>query len=125
MSDQAKSKRDDLRAATLGQTRKFISRKVKYNGQEFEIRQPTIKARAALRKQSSVYRVDGTVDFDLFEFIVQAVIANTFIPGTDERVFEPNDYEALVANPPGGFIDEFGAIATELMNVDSDEAKKG
>lgn len=128
------SKRDKLRNATLGVQPVFKSEFIEYNGQKYEMRQPTIKSRAELRDKciKSVERhepkgtnkTENSVDVNIFEFLVWSVIQNTFVPGTDERVFTEEDYDVLVSNPTGGFMDEFSEVASAIVNVKSEEVKK-
>lgn len=120
------SARDKIRNATMGKTPEFKNVIKKYNGVDVEFRQPTIRSRNTLNTIcSKVNKEDGTVTVDVFEFLVWAVIQNTFVPGTNEKVYEASDYDSLVENPAGGFMDEFGAIAAELVNVDKAAIKKG
>ena len=116
--------RDKLRKATLGAPSVFKSEIVTFNGAKFEIRQPTIKARSNLRSRCTTVKGPSDVDFDMFEFLVWSVIANTYVPGTDDLVFDEADYDALVQNPTGGFMDQFSEVAAELMNVEPDVKKK-
>ena len=115
--------RDTLRQATLGAKKHFRKEIVEFNGQEFEIRQPTIKSRSELRAKCTTVTKDG-VSFDTFEFLVWSVIQNTYVPNTDERVFDDTDYNVLVENPTGGFMDKFSEIASKLLNVDTETKKK-
>lgn len=115
--------RDTLRQATLGAKKTFRSEIVEFEGSSFEIRQPTIKARAELRAKCTSTKNEG-VAFDMFEFLVWAVIHNTFVPGTDERVFDDTDYDSLVKSPTGGFVDEFSEVAAKLINVETSSKKK-
>ena len=114
---------EKLRRLTLGAKRDFKSELVEYDGEKFEIRQPTIKARSELREKCTTISDDG-VQFDMFEFLVWAVIHNTYVPDTQYRVFEDTDYEALVQNPIGGFMDQFSEVAAKLVNVETASKKK-
>lgn len=109
-----KSLRDQIRAATVGSKTHFASKNVTWEGFEVEIRQPSYKSRKDLYKKCR----DGEGNVDPTEFLVWSVIENTFVPGTDEKVFEKADYEGLISKPAGGFIDEFGAVAIEMFNPD-------
>lgn len=121
MSDnQQKTK---LRALTLGAKKNFQTEIVSVDGSDFEVRQPTLKERSALRKKCTSMTEDG-IEFNLFEFLIWAVINHTFVPKTDEKVFSEEDYEALGDLPAGGWFDELSEAASKLCNVGSDDAKK-
>lgn len=113
-----------LRKATLGTKKNFRKKIVEFNDEKFEIRQPSIRNRGELRKKCSTISETGGIEFDMFEFLVWVVIQNTYVPGTNERVFSEEDYDALVDNPTGGFMDEFAEIATDLANINVDDKKK-
>lgn len=114
--------RAKLRKATLGAKTSFRKEIVEFNGNKFEIRQPSIKSRAELNERCNIgSNADSP---DIFNFLVWAVIKNTYVPDTDINVFDEADYDALVENPTGGFMDTFGEIASNLMNVKKEDKKK-
>ena len=117
------SNRDTLRKATLGATREFRKELVEWEGQQFEIRQPTIKARAELQSKC-VSSKGKDIQTNTLNFMVWAVIQNTYVPKTDDLVFEDADFEALAGNPTGGFMDTFFEVAARLTNIDVESAKK-
>lgn len=112
----AQSIRDQIRAATLGKKTQFKSKEFDYDGIKVEFRQPNLKDRQMLINKAK--SKDG--DFDFVEFLVWSVISNTYVPGTDERVFEAADYDSMVGKPTGSFVDKFGAEIAEIMNVEDD-----
>ena len=114
------SKRDELRAKTLSDAPKFRHKIVEYKGERYEIRQPTVRARMEIVKRG----VSGTGIVDGLVVMVWAVIYNTYVPGTDERVYDESDYDVLVARPAGGFIDSFGEVAADLMGTSTTDIKK-
>ncbi len=120
MAKKTMSIRDELRAITVGSKKDFTSKTVKFKGKEFEIRQPSIKDRKNLRK----YSVDENGDWDVLEALMWMVIFHTYVPGTNERVFEEQDYEELSSMPTGGFIDAFAEVAAKLLNVDAKALEK-
>ena len=115
--------RDKLRKITLGVDPTFKKEIITYNGQEFEIRQPSIKARAELR-QKCIKGTGENLDVDIFEFLVWSVIQNTYVPNSDEKVFDDEDYDTLVSNPTGGFMDTFAETAAKMVNIKVDDIKK-
>lgn len=107
-----------MRANTLGAKRDFKKEIVTIEGIEYEVRQPTLRERSDLRKRCS--SISGeTMKFDIFEFLIWAVIGFTYVPNTDEKVFEETDYDALSDLPAGGWFDELSEVASKLTNVDS------
>lgn len=114
------SNRDKLRAKTVGAKRVFKNEIVTIDGAEFEVRQLSIRARNAVFQKA---RSDSG-DIMTLEWMVWLVIESVYVPGTDELVFEPEDYDTLVAQPPGSFIDKLTDIAMDLANVDEKKIEK-
>lgn len=114
------STRKSIRDALLGKAPEFKKEVAEYNGVKVEIRQPTMKSRREIMNRAQ----DEKGKTDLFEFLVWAVIENTYVEGSDEKVFEDTDYESLMSRPAGGFMDKFGEVAASLMNVEEDVAEK-
>lgn len=103
--------RDAILTATIGAKKVFRKEVVEFNGVKVEIRQPSNKSRRELLKR--VRDKDGTID--PLEFLVWSVIENTYVPDTEEKVFEPGHYDALMEQPVGGFLDKFGEVAAEVF----------
>jgi hypothetical protein len=121
--------RDTLRNALLGKKHTFRRTTVtdKETGAVYEVRQPSIKERSDLRKEVTTITPgkgnSGGIDFDFFRFMIMAAVRFTVVPGTDERVFCDEDFDALVTAPAGDFIDELAQAAANLCNVDEDQAE--
>lgn len=113
---KVESIRNSIRAATLGFTVPFKSEIINFNGVDVEIRQPSHKSRTELYKKAT----DESGKVDMLSFLTYAVILNTYVPGTQETVFEESDFEVMVAKPVGGFLDKFGETASKLLNVEAD-----
>lgn len=86
-----------------------------------EVREPSIAARGAILKASKAAS-GKTDDIDIAALQLEAVVACTFVPGTQQPVFEAGDRQALLNQPPGGYFDELAAVALRLMNVESEKA---
>ena len=112
------SKRDDLRAKSLSSSifRKEI---VVHEGNEYEIRQTSYQGRDELFKKCQ--SEDGKPSTLA---VIWATIYCTFVPGTDELVFEEGDYKTLASQPAGGLVDKLGKVALELLNVAEDNIEK-
>ena len=112
-----KSIRDQIRAATLGEKAEFRNEVVDYNGIKVELRQPTVKA----RKQIMDKAVKDNGNIDILMFMTWGVIYNTYVPDTNDLVFEDADFDAMMEKPTGGFLDKFGAKISELLNIEEDQ----
>jgi hypothetical protein len=114
------SNRDDLRSAILGVRPEFAKEIVEYKGNKFEVRQPTNKARRDLFKKA----IDENGKIDMMEFVVWAVIYNTYDPESGKTVFEDTDYDVFINMPSGGVLDKLGEVASRLLNVEESIEKK-
>lgn len=112
----AQSVRDRIRSATVGKSEQFKSKTFTYNGVDVEFRQPCLKDRQLLINKAR--NKDG--EFDFIEFLIWSVISNTYVPETNEKVYDESDYDSMVAKPSGSFVDKFGSEIAELMNVEDD-----
>ena len=115
--------RDKLRSKTVGAKKVFKKIIVEWEGDKFEIRQPTVAMRAEITKKSlegfNRDAIDGgsiVESIDPGRLQVYSVIYCTFVPGTDDLVFEEADFDMLRSQPSGGFMDLFAANATKLIN---------
>lgn len=116
MSDIRKALRD----ATLGKKSVFAEKKVEIEGNTFVIRQPNLKQRQALLKKCKTD--DGGIDF--VDFLLWSVILCTHTE-EGELVFEEQDYDVLINQPAGGFVEQLGNAVAEMTNIsDGDEVKK-
>lgn len=107
------STRDNIRKATVGAKKEFRKELTEWDGLEVEVRQPSVLSRRELLNACS--DEEGNVDGQ--ELMIWALIQNTYVPGTDEKVFDRADYDSIVNQPTGGFVDHFGKVALEVMNV--------
>jgi hypothetical protein len=132
------SNRDLLRSKTLGRAVQFRTNTVDYfpeiytevDGkpvfQGFEetpikvmVKQPSVKERNKLVAACK----DETGKLDEMEFILQAAIMFTFDPETGERLYDAKDYDVLAEQPAGGFVDQFGGEAIQMLNLGKPKAK--
>ncbi len=116
MSEE-RSARDSLRGKTVGAQAVFKSKRIMYDGAEIEIREPSVKAWGAILKQMT--REEGKMEFD--QYLVWSVILCAFVPGTDIKVYDDTDFDALMGQPKSGFMTEFSDVASDLMKVDQKE----
>lgn len=126
MAEKVVSLKDKLRAKTVGAKKEFRQEEVLFNGETFIVKQPNVAQRAYILSKSKVQSAMGKDDpdkMDIGELMVWATIHCTYTPD-NEKVFDESDYESLISQPAGGFVDVFGGTATRLMNVDSEETAK-
>lgn len=90
---------------------------------EVEIRQLTVAGRQRVMRSGGFNRT-SEADRDIAAVQVQAVIECAMVPGTNEFFFEQADFEALLTQPTGSFVDELAAAAMRMLNIDPDEVKK-
>lgn len=116
--------RDLIRSLTVG-SKKHFKRKsftlVTSEGDiEVEFREPSRKERATITNKSKDKK--GEIDNEVY--IINFVIALTFVPGTNERVFEDADLESFLESPVSGFVEQFGEQIIDLIRTDSKETEK-
>lgn len=137
--------RKQIRSKTVGAKSEFKSKKEEVNGVEIEVRQPSVAARGKIMQRSrdnektqqiargksskdknakDVDTQDILSSLDYGKMQVWAVIMCSYVPDTDERVFDESDFDSLYNRPSGGFIDRLSTIAMNLMNVEPEEDAK-
>lgn len=108
--------RDSLRAKIFAsENLKPGSRIITLFGEKVEIRQPTIAQISKMSKASVDEKVSP---------LIRIITEYTYVPGTDERVFEAADAEALSAMPSGKWLSDFNTAMEELSGVDVKGAEK-
>lgn len=103
--------RDAIRKATIGAQKNFKKVVHEYEGQKVEFRALTVADRDKIREKATDEK--GNIKGAAFQ--VWAIIFMTYEPDTDNRVFEEADYDNLMAQPAGGFVDEFAEKALKLL----------
>lgn len=115
---------------------------VEHNGHKLEVRQPSLGARNRVYKAAQISadtESEGDnghsnghgrpknkvqVTFDLGKMQIVAVIACTYFPDTDVKVFSEIDFETLTSQLAGGGIDKLVSAAMDLLNVKQVDAEK-
>ena len=115
-----KTLRDQIRAATLGEKSEFKNEIVTYNGVKVELRQPTVKVRKDLMDKSM--NEEGKIN--VLMFMTYGVIYNTYLPSTNELIYEGTDLDAMMEKPVGGFLDIFGERVANLLNIEDEGGVK-
>jgi len=112
------SKRDAIRGKTVGGKKNFRTEIVTVDGEDIEVRQLSVRDRLDVYNRSTK---DGVLD--PLQFQIWSVIATCFVPGTKERLFEDADYDSLMDQPTGSFVDKLSEAAVEMLNVESKPTK--
>jgi len=108
--------RDDLRKAIFeAEEAKPKSEVFKFNGVDVEWRQPTIEA---TQNTESREAMEGK------NFMVMMLIENTFIPGTNERIFVLDDYDALIKMPMSRQFNEVVQRISGILDLGVDSKVK-
>jgi hypothetical protein len=114
--------RAGFRARTVGALKQFKKVQVDLgDGVVVEVRQPSIKARAAIFKAAKA--LGGKDALEPAQLQVEAVMLCTFLED-GAPAFEPSDRDALFEQPAGGWFDKLAEAALELINVDQKELEK-
>lgn len=115
--------RNQLRAKAL-ETKTFKVETVVIDDVSYEVHQPSISARDGILKMAGIKSGKEALDsFELSKMLTTLVIYMTFVPGTEERVFEPADAEMLSGQPTGGLVDQLADVAQKLLNIGKVQVK--
>ena len=105
--------RDALRAKVFGQ-KKVLKIVALDDGLEVEVRQITVGQ-----------MIDATKIEDIKVRMAIMVIQSCFIPGTDEPLFEPEDQDALMEMPAGGYWQKLMDAANTMFLPAQIKAEEG
>lgn len=108
--------RDELRAAIFAaENKKPKSMEITLFGQKVEIRQPTV---------GEVTKMMDAAGKPNQSAIVSILTTYCYVPGTNEKVFDPADRESLLDMPSGQWLTDLNASIEELTAVNVKEAEK-
>lgn len=128
MPQQLTQEQIDLRNLFL-ETGKPQSELVTYKGRQLEVRQPTLELKGEIYRSARMDveadeepvkkggKLKAKVSFDMVRLELLAVIACTFFPDTDLKVFNDVDFAPLAKQYAGGAAAQLGDAAMRLMNV--------
>ena len=91
----------------------FKSETMELFGEEISVRQPSL--RAMFRTQEAENSRESLVDL---------MLECCYIPDGTEKVFDPEDKEALLDMPFGGDMQKLSDTLTALMGINVEEAKQ-
>ena len=105
--------RDQLRAALIGKKHKPERKRVTLFGVDIELQQPTLSSILEARGEQD----ERTRTADIF-------IRYAYVPGTDERVFEEGDREAILNWPFTQELIKVQNVIVELTGVNIGSAEE-
>lgn len=108
----AMSPRDALRAKIFNAKAKSVLVENFLGGSTIELRQPSVKDAMAMRQGAEEDRI----------FVMLTDFA--FVPGTDEKVFDPEDVDSLKGLPFGEEMQNLMKQVTELLGTDPEEVER-
>ena len=104
------SLKDTIRQATIGVKAEYKTKEITYNGEKVVFKQPSQKVRRDIIEKST--KPDGNIDSVALQS--WCVIYLTY-DEKDQKVFSEGDFDTLMENPVGSFVDKFAEVAIELM----------
>jgi hypothetical protein len=88
---------------------------------QVEVREPGLKQRAAIYRAAGIAPGAQSEGLDMAQLQVEAVVALTYEPGTNVKIYADTDKPALLAQLSGGFVDDIFEVASELLNQAKEE----
>lgn len=113
------SLRDRLRTAAFSTEGAVKSTILNFNGEEFELKAPTVGLRQDLLKKATV---DGALD--PIELYIWLAIECSCEPGTKNKIFADTDYNTFKGLYSGGFLDELIEVCPTLLNINKPDDQK-
>jgi hypothetical protein len=99
-------KKQSIRNAILG-AQKIKTTQIEFFGQTVELRQPTMDFILNMNSEENRARAAA-----------QMIIGYTYVPGTEERVFEDADLESIMALPFGQDVNRLNRAISSLTTLD-------
>jgi len=108
--------RDQIRQAIL-QPRTPKKRIIEFLGADIELRQPTLEDISKLRTDQDDEGVARVA-------VIDTLVKYSYVPGTDEKVFEEGDADILLKQPFGPDFARVIETLTELTDVNFQKPKR-
>jgi hypothetical protein len=114
-SSEKKLSRDEIRQRIFSaENKQKSSRIIHFGGVDIELRQPSVRETLALGDSMGNDRI----------FLVNFLIQYAYVPRSEEKIFDPADYDMLADLPFGKDMSEASRALRELTDiVVADEAK--
>ena len=114
MTTNSNQSRDELRAQIFSsESRKPEAKVIEFFGSEVEVRQPSLSTILGAQTGNKSER----------DTIIVMIIDQTFVPGTNEKVFESADRDQLVSMPYGTDMNRMSRALNELTDLATDAAE--
>lgn len=115
------SARDKLRSITIGRKIQFKTEIVVIDGEDFEVRAPSIRQRSRIIEAAGVTaganKDEVAAKINGLELSLLAVIFLTYDPVSGQPVFEMTDKDSLAEMPAGSFVDTLALAAMRMLNI--------
>ena len=105
---------DEIRSAIFSSSN-FKSTEIELFGKAVEVRQPSVGQLMSLTEEGS-----DTVR----SAAVNAMIAFTYLPGTNQKIFTSADKDGLLNLPMGQWFIDFQTVWADLASIDVGEAEE-
>jgi hypothetical protein len=121
------SLKDKLRSITVGAKKDFKGEIIDFMGEKFEVREPSEAQYTAIYQRAYETKLDGDnkgkISVNLAEQAVWGLICCTYVPGTDEHVFDENDYDSLM-NMPQSQLEPLKDAVRKYLNYSREDVRK-
>jgi hypothetical protein len=116
-----------IRAATIGKKKYFRKKVVEVEGVSIEIREPNkIIKQQIVDKSKESTKGSNDMSINILDWQIWHIIECSFVPGTEDKVFDETDIPSFTSGPAGDFADQLWMGLQELISTEKDvkEAKK-
>jgi len=125
--------------ATVPRRSKLLTVTINGAAIELELRQPTLAERDSMmaaaqafanreaqKKDPAAQKKNPAPDVPIPNgvLIIHTLIGSAYVPGTDERVFEPADAGVLLQAGIGGWVEDVVAATSSLVSKEAEEVGK-
>lgn len=114
----AQSKTQSLREQILNQSPKTKKEDVDYYGIPVQLRGLRVRERQEIFEKSR----NENGDVDGIKAVILAILKCTVDPNSGEQVFEDTDYDTLMNEQSGGFVDTVMPVVNRLMGGTEEDA---
>lgn len=116
-----------IRAATIGKKKYFRSKIVEVEGVSIEIREPNkIIKQQIVEKSKDSTKGSNDMSINILDWQIWHIIECSFVPKTEDKVFDETDIPSFTSGPAGDFADKLWMELQDLISTEEDvkEAKK-
>lgn len=116
------SNKSDIRSAIFSSS-SFKKKTIEYNGVEIEVRQPSIAVRNEITDRC-FESLGEARKFNTHTYQVSMIIELCYVPGTNEKIFEKTDFEAISNCATNSYADDLLNAIQDFAEVNIQDAKK-